>query len=258
MVEVHPPHKAAHSWKSFLIDIAIIVVGLFIALGLNQTFEYFHHRYQVRRIELDIREVFEANLRTDAKSLKQLVELRAYLRALQKAIVGRLHGDASQNVPPVDDARMATIPTFPSLAPYEAAKTNGTVALLPNDRVRIYNRVAIASELLATVRDRWFEGLAALAAFHKRYVDSTGSLELGAVVPGPDVRSLTPAELTEYLEVVSSLMQKTDLFYARFHLFDIECRFVLGGVRNEDELNNRLDSLQRGSYGPPATVVLPR
>ena len=47
MLDVHPPHAAAHSWKDFFIHIATIVVGLIIAVGLEQTVEFFHHRHEV-------------------------------------------------------------------------------------------------------------------------------------------------------------------------------------------------------------------
>jgi len=33
MLDVHPPHEAAHTWKDFFIHIATIVVGLLIAIG---------------------------------------------------------------------------------------------------------------------------------------------------------------------------------------------------------------------------------
>jgi hypothetical protein len=34
---VHPPHEAAHTLKDFFIHIAIIVVGLLITIGLEQS-----------------------------------------------------------------------------------------------------------------------------------------------------------------------------------------------------------------------------
>jgi hypothetical protein len=46
MLEVHSPHETIHTWKSFFIHIATIVVGLLIAVGLEQTVEFFHHRNQ--------------------------------------------------------------------------------------------------------------------------------------------------------------------------------------------------------------------
>jgi hypothetical protein len=45
MLDVHPPHEAAHTWKDFFIHIATIVVGLLIAVGLEQTVEAIHHHH---------------------------------------------------------------------------------------------------------------------------------------------------------------------------------------------------------------------
>ncbi len=42
MLDVHPAPHAAHSWKDFFIHIATIVIGLLIAVGLEQMVEYFH------------------------------------------------------------------------------------------------------------------------------------------------------------------------------------------------------------------------
>jgi hypothetical protein len=56
MLDVHPPHHAASTWRDFFIHIATIVLGLLIAIGLEQTVEYFHHRHQVA----DTREALEA------------------------------------------------------------------------------------------------------------------------------------------------------------------------------------------------------
>src|SRR6202167_5620564 len=47
MLDVHARHETVHSWKDFFIHIATIVIGLLIAIGLEQTVEYFHHRHQV-------------------------------------------------------------------------------------------------------------------------------------------------------------------------------------------------------------------
>src|SRR5690349_9188249 len=45
MLDVHPAHHAAASWKEFFVHIATIVIGLLIAIGLEQTVEYVHHRH---------------------------------------------------------------------------------------------------------------------------------------------------------------------------------------------------------------------
>ena len=54
MIEVHPPHENVHTWRQFLIHIAAITIGLLIAIGLEQTVEYFHHRHQLVDAAMDI------------------------------------------------------------------------------------------------------------------------------------------------------------------------------------------------------------
>jgi len=46
MIDIHPAHHAATTWRDFFIHIATIVLGLLIAISLEQTVEYFHHRHQ--------------------------------------------------------------------------------------------------------------------------------------------------------------------------------------------------------------------
>jgi hypothetical protein len=48
MLEVHAPHESIHTWKSFFIHIATIVIGLLIAVGLEQAVETIHWHNQVR------------------------------------------------------------------------------------------------------------------------------------------------------------------------------------------------------------------
>jgi len=236
MHDIHPPQEAVHTWRGFLLHIATIVIGLLIAVLLEQTVEFFHHRHQRNVLEEQMHEVFEGNLRSNQASFKQLDALRSYLIELKGAIVARQRGQSAPAQPPVDDPRMANFPRFPNLAPYEAARANGTIALLPTDRIRLYNRVDVQREMMVMVREHWFDGLADISAFQERYVDSIGSLALGEVVIAPQLEMLSGGELSEYLTIVAALIKKTDLFAARLHLFDLECRAILNGVRDEDEL----------------------
>src|SRR5580693_6866382 len=56
MLDVHPAHHAASTWRDFFIHIATIVLGLLIAIGLEQTVEYLHHRHLRHQLEQDLRE----------------------------------------------------------------------------------------------------------------------------------------------------------------------------------------------------------
>jgi hypothetical protein len=112
MLDVHAPHQS-------------IPACLLIAIGLEQTVEYLHHRHQQEQIEQQMHGVFSDNVSSDADDLKRLA----------------------------------------SMAPYESEKENGTVALLPVERIRIYNRLYFQRQLLVTLLQNWQAATLALAEF---------------------------------------------------------------------------------------------
>src|SRR3984957_20154491 len=63
MLDVHAPHETVHTWKDFFIHLATIVIGLLIAVGLEQTVVYLHHRHQVAEMRkaLDVERRINAN-----------------------------------------------------------------------------------------------------------------------------------------------------------------------------------------------------
>src|SRR5579862_4171573 len=66
MLDVHAPHQSVHTWKDFLVHIAAIVIGLIIAVSLEQTVELFHHRHQ--------REQLEAALQRDGRANREYIQ----------------------------------------------------------------------------------------------------------------------------------------------------------------------------------------
>ena len=61
MLDVHAPHEGIHTWRAFLIHIATIVIGLLVAIGLEQTVEHFHHRHQAQQARKHLLEEVKAN-----------------------------------------------------------------------------------------------------------------------------------------------------------------------------------------------------
>jgi len=66
MLDVHPPEHTPHTWQDFFIHIATIVLGLLIAIGLEQTVEYIHHRHEVA----ETRERIRAELTEDRETIR--------------------------------------------------------------------------------------------------------------------------------------------------------------------------------------------
>ena len=60
-MDVHPPQEPVHSWRDALTHVAIMTVGLFIALMLEGLVEYVHHRHLVTEARENIRQELEGN-----------------------------------------------------------------------------------------------------------------------------------------------------------------------------------------------------
>ena len=92
MLDVHAPHESIHTLKGFFIHIATIVIGLLIAIGLEQSVEYIHHRHQLqearRELLIEVDEnlhLIELNIESTRKTSLALDADIAMLRAKQSS-----------------------------------------------------------------------------------------------------------------------------------------------------------------------------
>jgi hypothetical protein len=60
-VEVHPPQSPIHSVKDFMLHLLAITIGLLIALGLEGSVEWMHHRHLVREAKENIAQEIHHN-----------------------------------------------------------------------------------------------------------------------------------------------------------------------------------------------------
>ena len=236
MREVHVPHGSLRGWRDFLVHIGTIAVGLLLALALEQAVLAVHHHQQREEIEQQMQAVLNWDLQLNQRNFRQLDGFRAYVVELRAAINSRLQGGTRLPQPPLSDARSSSFLRYPNLAPYEVAKQNGTVGLLPTLRLRQYARLALARDYLLSDRVTFTAALAELEGFQKRYVDYDGSSTMGAQTSTPPLDSLTPAELAEYRAILGRVIAQTDQLYARLDLIDLEVKALLAGARTEEEL----------------------
>jgi len=240
MLDVHPPRHAAQSWRDFFVHIATIVIGLLIAVGLEQAVEFVHHRHQRDGLEEQMRDVLAQDRGFIARDLVLLTGFREYLVEVQIAIAARLKGQNARQ-PTRLDPRTGIRILVPNLAPYQAAKENGTVALLDSERIGLFNRVAFQREVLQSILNRFMDSIETMDAFRKRYDYSQGSRALGLPVPTTDISSLNSGELVEYRSLVAATINATDEVMGRLSLMDVVVRVLLDGARNEGDLMARVD-----------------
>src|SRR5665213_1496722 len=93
MIDIHPPHHAATTWRDFFIHIATIVLGLLIAIGLEQTVELVHRHREEREARANIREEIATNIDITQRDLKQLSLIRQKLAGDYDVLNGGV-GDA--------------------------------------------------------------------------------------------------------------------------------------------------------------------
>jgi hypothetical protein len=160
MLDVHPAHHAANSWKEFFIHIATIVVGLCIAIGLEQTVELFHHHSEVRQMESDLRHEDHENqavIRRNLLAIDQGI-------ASADAAIAMLQKPASRNgLSPIPPAPQANL-TAPGNTAWLTMRDSGLLAIAPRPLVDNYWKVNFIHEAVFTQVDLVYSNMNELSA----------------------------------------------------------------------------------------------
>ena len=153
MLDVHAPHESVRTWRDFFIHIAAIAVGLLIALGLEQTVEYFHHRHQVSETRAALRVEREQN---HLRLADQLTEFRVRVPIIQTNLAVfhhlRLHpGTAEKDLPGKVNWHNLGAPFIDYV--WQTAQQTGVTAFMDPSEVRhnseLYRRLKICTDSYA-------------------------------------------------------------------------------------------------------------
>lgn len=184
-LHIHVP-KPLHGWKAFFNEIAVIVIGVLIALGLEAVVEELHWRKKAmegeERLKVEMSNVFgyaaEQVIVTPC-ILAQLDQLRAHVAS----------GDPRAATLPFDDfpnnLAVVRLPTRPwANTTWEALQQDGTITHFPVERQRyigsMYSAVETMQRLVAQSGD--FAGQALVAGYPQPLTEqmrSTLALAIG-------------------------------------------------------------------------------
>jgi hypothetical protein len=240
---VHAPQQGIHTWRDFAIHIAVVAIGLLLAIGLQQVVEAIHHRQQRAQLEEQMRETFEFNSKLIAADLRTLDGLRAYLVELRLAVDARIQGQSVPRAPSEADPRNYTYTPPPNLGAYEASKANGTVALLSLDRIRLYDRIEYGQILLETDAQRYINNMIELRSFRERFSSAPVPRYR---LPNADLAVLSNAELIEYRALIGKVLGAAQAYDGRLRNLDLQSRAILDGAGDERELRAAVANLQGG------------
>ncbi len=160
MLDVHPPHEAAHTWKDFFIHIATIVIGLCIAVGLEQTVELFHRHHQIHQMEADLHNEDLENQTVVQRNLQAI----DHGMTSADAAIAMLQTPASRNgLSPIPPAPQANL-TAPGNTAWLTMRDSGLLAIAPRPLVDNYWKVNFIHEAVFTQVDLVYSNMNELSA----------------------------------------------------------------------------------------------
>jgi hypothetical protein len=136
MLDVHPPTHPTHSWRDFFIHIATIVIGLLIAVALEQTVELFHHRHQLNEVHAQLAEEREVDRRILSynKVMDQQIEAE-----LNTDIALLQHRAAGDKAPLAGKLHYAWFGIALHDGAWQSAKQSAVTGLMSEDDLVIYS-----------------------------------------------------------------------------------------------------------------------
>jgi hypothetical protein len=148
MLDVHPPHEAAHTWRDFFLHIATIVVGLLIAVGLEQTVEAIHHARERWALIAEMRDESAGNVpklhRATDIALSTAEWAIATMKAIEKATPRA--GVVTVVVSPLPFLHQRTVNANHTV--WKIASANGTAALLSDQQAQAFGRLQFEVDLV--------------------------------------------------------------------------------------------------------------
>ena len=256
MLDIHPAHHAANTWRDFLIHIATICIGLLIAVSLEQTVEWVHHHHQLHQLEADLHTEGIRNLHVALDNIRTS-ELRRNTEAAQYA---ELVNAARQHRTP------ATLPSpqdvkyvKPAYAVWAVAQQSGTSALLPREDaqryVRLYGVVQTAVEHLDSINAA---GSRRRAAMLPAVADLTSIQDFPAHGQSLDynLSLLTPEDLLLVRDAIANDLTTAGLGISRnVYLYGIQWAIVNGSRSDEANIGALYDAMNVYLHGGIAALV---
>jgi hypothetical protein len=170
----------------------VVTVGLLIAIGLEQTVEYFHHRHQVAETREALKNEREINIRyfgIETEEIHRIIPLLRTNLAVYQYL--RKHPGAAKSQWPGEIHWMAIYPRYVN-AVWKIAQTNDILRYMPQEEVRHLSDLYDRLELLTEANQRAKE---------------TKRLMFINTVEEADPGKLSPTQLDEQIRLTAQLIR---------------------------------------------------
>jgi hypothetical protein len=224
-MEVHPPEDAVHTVREFLIHMLAIVLGLLIAIGLEQSVEGLHRLHERHELEENMRAEAERNVEILTThldvSIPELVQYRAHLAAVRAAVAR--DGFVDITLPPRQMKKVDAVMDAPERDVWPVSLASSTSGLLPEPMAQMYSHVDYNATEDEKEVDRMREASALLTRF---------SLATGYEVRPNEALHPSLAEREQLVVALSTEVQQLFQLLHRDNLFLLDCQGVLKGFDN--------------------------
>src|ERR1700722_7549728 len=192
MLDIPPAHHAASTWRDFFIHITTIVLGLLIAIGLEQAVEALHRQHERSQIRESLHsELLE--IENDTVTSRVTLATR---NQWAKARIARVRAAVWQHqpLPPPDPTPGATILVRPDDPLWRSAKTSGLAPLLTEQEVAAYSEIESLAAKIDVSYDRMVVAHSSHLAFEHEFPSLNGS---------PDLSHASAQDLRHYLNLLT-------------------------------------------------------
>ncbi len=238
MLDVHPPHEPIHSWKAYLLHMSTIVLGLLIAIGLEQSVEAIHRAHETRELRESLKQESEKALadaqQTEAVEGDPLRWISVRVQLVETALAA--HRPLTAPLPRKPHVT-SNLPIDPA---WEAAKSSGLLSLLTQQEVEAYSEADLLFAGMKQDEDAGFAASYKRAEFELRHMTDPQHPNL------VDLSHATPEELNTYITL---LMDE----YGAWDQFRVGCQYLRGVetaiLAGERDLGHIQNSMRR-FYSP--------
>ncbi|MDE1161440.1 MAG: hypothetical protein PW792_05770 [Acidobacteriaceae bacterium] len=242
-MEVHPPEHGIHSWRDFLVHMGTITLGLLIAIGLEQSAEWFHHREQRNRlieqmrVEADTnvlicRHVIDLRLRPESQILGKWGEVLRATPDKNNQVVVRVPEVLRTLDSQIDEN--ALLPTIPV---WTTAKQSELVPLLPGETTQFYDSLDHTLGWIDTMAHSEVE----LSSEYDALVRSISGRPVAKVLPLADTLHMTVEQRQRIVEMLANFQVHNEGLIAETVAFQSISESIQAGTMTMEGYKDRLN-----------------
>ena len=188
-MEVHPPRHAINNWRDFVLHMATIVLGLLIAISLEQSVEWLHRSEKRHQLHDDLREEMRMNDALLHQDIAFCSSDADWSFDQAHRIQAALHANNTASLAYDEFAAKSVRHLLPNDSVWQHARESGTAALLPREEAQGYTLLYRLRERLVEDYKDFFAARTARSAITRKFAQTRDG--------PPDLSQMTPAQLDE-------------------------------------------------------------